>query len=524
MVQGLSTSSPLYTLLPRHLQERVAHVVPSAGVLIPQPLLDLYRQAPRQHQEVPCHLTHDRIRIRAWAMESVIKDTPIECLTQSQRDQLQELMNEGTTNPERLMLLDWMAMWKGAKEGTLAIANIGPSLFIDDSRLTTSSQDAALAATVATSGYAVATGVVFETKKDSKSTVLVTPPQEQHPQLRQALQGTLLGGAPEVVTATKFLGVSESTEHLPSLAVLKQIERLGSLAAIQVTRTAHRLKWPVAARRIYMQRAQTKVVNLLPLAAPAPMAGARLNSLQGRWAHQVMKGKAYYHEDRLTRSQIQKIREDLGWVPLWQTAKAHTVMLYQRMRNEPEGQPHTIWARQDPPPKGTWVAYARSLQNRLQVPDLEVQAKDQPPLSRAARRAVVHRYADQVVWPAVRGRDDATLRCGGLPWVWIHTCVEGRKKVNTFEEWWAWRIKGWPPRQLARTCHMCLADAACDMRHVTECCQPAAVIARSYDQDIREVFEVPTTPDRFEAILDVTGSLLALWGMNHKEGGSRPRR
>ena len=39
MVQGLSTSSPLYTLLPRHLQERVAHVVPSAGVLIPQLLL-----------------------------------------------------------------------------------------------------------------------------------------------------------------------------------------------------------------------------------------------------------------------------------------------------------------------------------------------------------------------------------------------------------------------------------------------------------------------------------------------------
>ena len=81
-----------------------------------------------------------------------------------------------------------------------------------------------------------------------------------------------MGGAPEVVRSTKFLGVNESTEHLPSMAVLKQIERLGSLAAMQVTRTAHRLRWPVAARKIYMERAHTKVVNLLPLAAPAPMA------------------------------------------------------------------------------------------------------------------------------------------------------------------------------------------------------------------------------------------------------------
>ena len=57
-----------------------------------------------------------------------------------------------------------------------------------------------------------------------------------------------------------------------------------------------------------------------------------------------------------------------------------------------------------PPPKGTWIAYARSLQNRLQAPDLEVQTKDQPPLGKAARKALVHKYAGQVVWPAVRGK------------------------------------------------------------------------------------------------------------------------
>ena len=70
-------------------------------------------------------------------------------------------MNGCTTNSERLMLLDWMAMWNGAREGRSAIANIGPSFFVDDSRITTSSQGAALAATVATSEYATATGVVL---------------------------------------------------------------------------------------------------------------------------------------------------------------------------------------------------------------------------------------------------------------------------------------------------------------------------------------------------------------------------
>ena len=73
MVQGLSTSSPLYTLLPRHLQEGVAHAVPGAGVLIPQPLLDLYRQAPYRGSEMPCHLTHHQIRVQAWKMEKIVK-------------------------------------------------------------------------------------------------------------------------------------------------------------------------------------------------------------------------------------------------------------------------------------------------------------------------------------------------------------------------------------------------------------------------------------------------------------------
>ena len=73
---------------------------------------------------------------------------------------------------------------------------------------------------------------------------------------------------------------------------------------------------------------------------------------------------------RLTRKQIQTIRMDLGWTQLWDTAKLHAIKLYQRERNEPRDLPHTQWALQDPPPKGTWVAYARSIQTRLEIPDI----------------------------------------------------------------------------------------------------------------------------------------------------------
>ena len=73
---------------------------------------------------------------------------------------------------------------------------------------------------------------------------------------------------------------------------------------------------------------------------------------------------------------------------------------------------------------------------------------------------------------------------------------------------------GRPPRRMYVRCKMCLAAAVCDMRHITEGCQPAAVIARSHGQDIRDVFEIPTTPDRFRTMLNITCSMLTLWDTN----------
>ena len=263
-----------------------------------------------------------------------------------------------------------MAHW-GCAAGRYT-ASLGPVFFIDDSRLTTSSQEAAITATQATSDYAISTGVVFETKVNSKSTMVITPQEEVHPKLQSALQGTLLGGAPAITQDTKFLGAQEKAGVPMSITALKQIERVGSMAGLEMTRAATRLRWPAHLRKVCMERTATQVLNVLPLAVPAPMAAARLNSLQGRWAHQVLRGTKYHMDKRLTRAQIQKIRRDLGWTPLWNIAKEYAVMLYQRMRNEPPGQPHTEWARQDPPPKGTWIAYVRSMQNSHKIGDLEL--------------------------------------------------------------------------------------------------------------------------------------------------------
>ena len=165
-------------------------------------------------------------------------------------------------------------------------------------------------------------------KRIQKSTMAITPQEEVHPALQTAVQGILLGGAPTITKDTKLLGAQERAGVPMSVTSLKQVERLGSMAGLEMTRTATRLRWPAHLRKVCMERTATKVLNVLPLAVPAPMAAARLNSLQGRWAHQVLRGTKYHMDKRLTRTQIQRVRRDLGWTPLWDIAKEHAIMLY----------------------------------------------------------------------------------------------------------------------------------------------------------------------------------------------------
>ena len=268
----------------------------------------------------------------------------------------------------------------------------------------------------------------------------VTPQEEVHPGLQTAVQGVLLGGAPAITGDTKLLGAQERAGVPMSITALKQVERLGSMAGLEMTKAATRLKWPAYLRKVCMERTATQVLNVLPLAVPAPMAAARLNSLQGRWAHQVLRGTRYHMDKRLTRAQIHKVRRDLGWTPLWDIAKEYAIMLYQRMRNEPPGQPHTEWAMQDPPPKGTWVAYVRSMQKSHMIQDLALPAHVQQSPRVSQRKGQIRKYAKQIVRPRV-GKAAMTQREGGLPWAWMAKNLNTKEHIRCFEQWWVWRIQ-----------------------------------------------------------------------------------
>ena len=161
---------------------------------------------------------------------------------------------------------------------------------------------------------------------------------------------------------------------------------MGTITAVALCRRTIELGWTLPVRKLYLERASMAMQNLLPLAIPSPMAAARLTALQGRWAKLVLYGKAYHMYNDLTRPQTQTMRQDLGWKPLWGMAREHAIMLYQRMRNQPMHLPHTQWARQEPAPRGTWVAYVRSMQTSLGIPKLDIQDPREGSYSKAAMK------------------------------------------------------------------------------------------------------------------------------------------
>ena len=125
-----------------------------------------------------------------------------------------------------------------------------------------------------------------------KSTIATHPPEEQHQALQDILKGTLLGGQPDLVTDTQFLGVQEMSGILASMVALKQVEEAGAMAAMVICRRTIELNWTLPARKLYLERAQMKIQSLLPLVIPSPMAAARLTTMQGRWAKLILMGKS----------------------------------------------------------------------------------------------------------------------------------------------------------------------------------------------------------------------------------------
>ena len=176
MVQGLSMSSPLYTLLPRMYQELLATEVPGAAIKVHPQMLEACRETMVQTRGPLYELTTDDIRHMATRIERILSGSQWQVWTNEQYNHVKEQLLKCQDNAQRRLVMDCMAYTEDPTKTKSAITHMGPYLFVDDSRFSTSSYNTAIAVTNSSTRYAKQTGVIFETKQNSKSTLRSHPP------------------------------------------------------------------------------------------------------------------------------------------------------------------------------------------------------------------------------------------------------------------------------------------------------------------------------------------------------------
>ena len=185
-------------------------------------------------------------------------------------------------------------------------------------------------------------------------------------------------------------------------------------------------------------------------------------------------------------------------------------MLYQRMRNEPPEQPHTEWAMQDPPPKGTWIAYVRSMQKSHMIQDLVLPEHVQQSTRISQRKGQFRKYAKQVVRPRV-GKAAMAQKEGGLPWVWMAKNLTTKEHVRCFEQWWVWRIQGRPPWDKQEKCPLCGRQTVPKTEHIQRECPEAARMAQGTSLTTMDFLDTPTTPEGFKAQMSLAEQYNRMW-------------
>ena len=185
-----------------------------------------------------------------------------------------------------------------------------------------------------------------------------------------------------------------------------------------------------------------------------------------------------------------------------------------KMRHEPADLPHTQWAQQDPPPRGTWIAHVRSMQQRLGIPDICIFAGKVNRSKKTVMRQVYTDYARQVVEPAIQGARGSGPRAKSLPWSWINTCLTQPQQIQIFETWLSWRIRDQPPWACTHKCCMRQAISQSTTLHVTDACQTAAWIAQEKGANIRDSLEIPDVATQVMAQLVAVREISLCW--DHK--------
>ena len=131
------------------------------------------------------------------------------------------------------------------------------------------------------------------------------------------------------------LGASEAAGLSGAAAVLKQIEQRAASLSKAIDCKALPSRWPLAARRLYYDRAFSSIAFLLPLTIECRSAALRLNRLQARWIHAVLHGPWHNRRPVPEGSSRKQYLADLGWDPLWTSAVVAAIALYHKLRAQP---------------------------------------------------------------------------------------------------------------------------------------------------------------------------------------------
>ena len=128
MVQGLSSSSPLYTLLPRVLQDMVGQEILCAFLRIHPQLLEAYHMTKTGDATAMQDLDTDHIRMQGWKIEKLVVTAEEQDLGPQTIHKIREIMRECRNDAHRIHVVDWAAYAMGTKQGLQLTTNTGPSL------------------------------------------------------------------------------------------------------------------------------------------------------------------------------------------------------------------------------------------------------------------------------------------------------------------------------------------------------------------------------------------------------------
>ena len=206
--QGLSSSGCAYTTLPLDCEDRVACEVPSPCVSM-LPEIRAAFEATYDGDLMDMHaLWPEDIQTRAYRIEKAL-----ESLRAAKADptavyaEILRQFRRCASDSERLWLVDLLA----------PESERWATLFIDDAGFPASSPAAAVIMTRPLHDYNVHNGVVFEAGQPQKTRFLMDGvPDAVMAACQTAIEGSILGGSPAVVAATRVLGLPPciSTGHL----------------------------------------------------------------------------------------------------------------------------------------------------------------------------------------------------------------------------------------------------------------------------------------------------------------------